>query len=139
MDRSVKSGERPNAAPRSAVSETWKRMEKLGLATEQIFVERSGLSRSTFFRFKKLDMVTSSLKDVDEWLTKEEHQNPKIAASQSSDARLREWSELGDALFEADPERFAEILEAVRVVLKARHMERDGLSQILRGNPDRRR
>lgn len=109
---------RPNAPAKSDVDRVTRRFERLGNGMDFVdAVIAAGISRATAFRLQNGEASVATLRKFEEWVVKQESvrgiRSSEIARS------VEEWTELGDDLAKLDPERFNEMLTALRAIVGA--------------------
>ncbi len=129
--------EKPMAAPSGDVKRVIGRIEAMGLSVEEV-VSKAGLSRPTYFRFKKGEASVSTVRTIDEWVAREEGRRriPSAGTKSQREELLAEWAALGEQLLEADPERFRSTMDGVRDMLEAARLTQRAFSKMFRATPD---
>jgi hypothetical protein len=131
---------KPNAAPKADVDRVRQRIEKLGLDFHDA-VAKAGISYSTGYRFLDGTASVGKLRQLEEWVIKEEARRklPSQPTAAEQDARLAEWADLGRELADVDPQHFQVMLEGLRDVLEASKLTQAAFRKMLRATPDRER
>lgn len=127
---------KPMAASRADTDRVIARIESLGLKVEDA-VEAAGYKRATYFRLKKYEASVGTVRDLDEWLVKEESKRKKPGTPTGSEreALLAEWAELGERLMESAPDEFARMFEGLRVIAESVELRTRGFALINRVVP----
>jgi hypothetical protein len=128
---------KPNSAPKVDVDRVKARIEALELDWHDA-VKSAGLSYATGYRFLKYEGSVGKLRQLEEWVLKEELRRKKTPqpTAAEQDAQFAEWMELGQQLSSVDPEHFQRVLEGLRDVLEAARLTQSAFRKMLRVTPD---
>lgn len=128
---------KPNSAPKADVDRVKARIAALGLDWHDA-VKEAGLSYATGYRFLKYEGSVGKLRELEEWVVKEEsrRKRPPQPTVAEQDARMAEWLELGQQLAKVDPQHFQMVLEGLRDVLEASRLTQSAFRKMLRATPD---
>jgi len=109
---------RPNAPAKADVDRVTRRFERLNSGTDFIdAVIAAGFGRATAFRLRNGEASLATLRKFEEWVVKQE--NARGIRSSEIARAIEEWTELGDDLAKLDPDRFNEMLTALRAIVGA--------------------
>lgn len=128
---------KPNAAPRADVDRVSQRIASLGYDFHDA-VEKAGISRATAYRFQSYTASVGKLRELEEWVVKEEARQKKPAQPtiEQQDAQQAEWAEIGRELARLDPQLFAATLDGLRDVLESVKLREQGIRKMFRATPD---
>lgn len=128
---------KPNAAPRADVDRVSQRIASLGIDFHDA-VEKAGISRATAYRFQNYTASVGKLRELEEWVVKEEARQRKPAQPtiEQQDAQQAEWAEIGRELARLDPALFAATLDGLRDVLESVKLREQGIRKMFRATPD---
>jgi hypothetical protein len=135
--REIPAPKNPNAPSRSDVERVRGRITALGLDWIDA-CEKAGLGRATAYRLLKGEASIGKLRELEEWVVKEEakQHKPALGTKDEQDGKLSEWSSLGEELMRLDPARFADTLDGLRDVLASVKLTRSAFQKMFRATPD---
>lgn len=128
---------KPNSASKADVLRVKARIEALGIDWHDA-VKEAKLSYATGYRFLKYEGSVGKLRELEEWVVKEEarKKRPPQPTAAEQDARLAEWLELGRQLAQMDGAHFDDALDGLRKVIEAKKLIETGYRQLFRATPD---
>jgi hypothetical protein len=135
--REISGAKKPNAAPRADVDRVIQRIKRLNMSGVKA-LKAAGFSRPTWFRLKKYDASTGTVRDLEEWLLKQEvrHGDLPQPTKSEEDALLDDWNRLGEELIEFDANAFRERVAGLRKLVEGVRLQRQGLRQMFGTTPD---
>jgi hypothetical protein len=135
--REIPAATKPNAAARADVDRVRQRIESLGMDFHDA-VESAGMSRPTGYRFLKGEGSVGKLRELEEWVVKEERRlkRPPQPTADEQDAMQLEWAEIGRELARVDPVLFGQALDGLRDMLGSVKLRDQAIRKIFRATPD---
>jgi hypothetical protein len=130
-------GPKPNAAPKADVDRVRDRLERLGLDLVAAAIQ-AGMGRATGYRFKNYTASIGKLRELEEWVVKEELKRriPTQPTNDEKDARIVEWNQLGHELMQIEPHQFAASLEGLRDLVQSIKLRDRAIHKMFRATPE---